>query len=469
MESALLIMGAVIIILLMIILIRLFRKGQGANEYKHLSEEISAMLENERQENRQSLSELKREMSGSMSDNMRFLSEQLISSQSHASAGQARHTSELFAAQKSQLTLIGSSQSEQTSLMQKSMEKQLADMDKSINNRLIQLEARFASIEASIEGKLLGIRTTVDTQLGSIREDNNKQLDKIRGTVEEKLSQTLESRMNESFRLVSERLEQVYKGLGEMQNVAKGVGDLKRVLSNVKTRGILGEVQLGAILREILTPDQYEENVVTIPGSSNRVEFAVKLPGTSEGEQIYLPIDSKFNGDAYTALQQAYEAGDRDLVTRRRKELAEAIKKCAKDIRTKYISSPHTTQFGVMFLPVEGLYAEVVSIPGLVEELQRSYSINAAGPSTMAAMLNSLRMGFQTLAVQKRSGEVWNVLSEVKAEFETFEKVLTETQGRIRKAEEGLEALVGTRTRKINRTLSGLTGAGKLPIPTSQP
>ena len=330
----------------------------------------------------------------------------------------------------------------------------LESMNKTISGNLSQLEKRFETLETSTENKLENVRTSVEGQLKNIRDDNHKQLEQIRGTVDEKLQTTLENKMNESFRLVSERLEQVYKGLGEMQSVAEGVGDLKKVLSNVKTRGILGEIQLGAILKEILTPDQYEENIATVPKSANRVEFAVKLPGWDEGQYVYLPIDSKFNGDKFAYLQDAYETGDKNLIVSAKKDLIDAVKKCAKDISTKYISVPYTTQFAVMFLPFEGLYAEIVNTKGLVEELQRDYKINVAGPSTMAAMLNSLKMGFQTLAIQKRSGEVWEVLGAVKTEFETFEKALTETQERLRKADDSLEKLVGVRTRQMNKKLS---------------
>ena len=271
-------------------------------------------------------------------------------------------------------------------------------------------------------------------------------------TVDEKLQKTLEDKMNQSFKLVSERLEEVYKGLGEMQNLATGVGDLKKVLSNVKTRGILGEIQLGAILQEILTPEQYDTEVPTIPGSTNRVEFAVKLPGGTDGEHVYLPIDSKFPGDTYAALQDAYESGSAEAVKAAYKNLEVIIKKCAKDIKEKYIAPPYTTNFAVMFLPFEGLYAEVVN-HGLVEILQNEYKINIAGPSTMAAMLNSLQMGFKTLAIQKRSSEVWQVLGAVKTEFATFEKVLNSAKDRIRKVDEDLDKLVGVRTRQINRKL----------------
>lgn len=334
------------------------------------------------------------------------------------------------------------------------LQTNLESMSGSISTQMKQLENRFQSLESNTETKLQNIRSTIENQLQSIREDNNTQLEKIRGTVDEKLQDTLEKKMNESFKLVSERLEQVYTGLGEMQAVAQGVGDLKKVLSNVKIRGILGEVQLGAILKEILTPDQYEENVITIPKTKNRVEFAVKLPGAEDGKYIYLPIDSKFNGEKFAKLQDAYESGDKAASQAAKKDLIDAVKKCAKDISEKYIQPPDTTQFAIMFLPFEGLYAEIVNTAGLVEELQRTYKINIAGPSTMAAMLNSLKMGFQTLAIQKRSGQVWEILGAVKTEFETFEKALTTTQERLRQADESLEKLVGVRTRQMNKKLS---------------
>ena len=237
-----------------------------------------------------------------------------------------------------------------------------------------------------------------------------------------------------------------------MKSVAEGVGDLKKVLSNVKTRGILGEIQLGAILSEILSPAQYDIDVAVVPKSANRVEFAVKLPGAEQGEFVYLPIDSKFPGDTYVALQNAYESGDAALVAEAKKHLEIVIKKCAKDIRDKYIEPPHTTNFGIMFLPFEGLYAEVVN-SGLVEILQRDYNVNITGPSTMAAMLNSLQMGFKTLAIQKRSDEVWKTLGEVKSEFEKFGDSLTKVQERLRQADKELVTLVGTRTNQIRRKL----------------
>lgn len=318
--------------------------------------------------------------------------------------------------------------------------------------QLSLFEKRLGTFDTNNEQKLDAMRKTISEQLRLIQEDNNKKLDSIKETVDEKLQKTLESKMNESFKLVSERLEQVYKGLGEMQTIATGVGDLKKVLSNVKNRGILGEIQLGAILQEILAPEQYEMEVSTVPKSKNRVEFAVKLPGAMEGEHVYLPIDSKFPGDTFAALQDAYNIGDPELIASAKKTLETTIKNCAKDIKEKYIYPPATTNFGIMFLPFEGLYAEVVN-SGLVEVLQRDYNVNVTGPSTMAAMLNSLQMGFKTLAIQKRSGEVWKILGEVKSEFITFEKALEETQKHIKKVDEDLDKLVGVRTRQINRKL----------------
>ena len=324
----------------------------------------------------------------------------------------------------------------------------------SITENIKLLENRFGTLELNMKSQLSEMRETTNKQLVAIRDDNEKQLDKIRGTVDEKLQNTLESRITESFKIVSERLEQVYKGLGEMQGVAQGVGDLKKVLSNVKTRGILGEIQLGAILREILTTDQYDENVETVPKSKYRVEFAVKLPGAGDGSVIYLPIDSKFNGDMFVKLQDAYNTGDKEIIDAAKKELVRAVKKCAKDICDKYISPPYTTQFGIVFLPFEGLYAEIINSRGLVEELQKEYKVTVAGPSTMAAMLNSFKMGFQTLAIQKRSGEVWKILGSVRTEFEKFEKALSETQEHLNKTEQSLEKLVGVRTRQLNRKLN---------------
>lgn len=319
------------------------------------------------------------------------------------------------------------------------------------NDRAVQLEQRLHSFSSGNAQSLENIRRSVDEKLESIRRENLRQLDEMRQTVDEKLQKTLEEKMNKSFSLVNERLEQVYKGLGEMQTLAVGVGDLKKVLSNVKTRGILGEIQLGAILSEILSKEQYEENIATKKGSKNVVEFAIKLPADGAGT-VYLPVDSKFPGDTYSALRDAVESCDKQRIESAQKALVQRIKGEAKNIHDKYIDPPNTTEFAIMFLPFEGLYSEVVNM-GLVEVLQREYKVNIAGPSTMAALLNSLQMGFKTLAVQKRSAEVWKILGGVKTEFDKFNDVLVMTQQRLDQANKELDKLVGVRTRQIQRQL----------------
>lgn len=318
--------------------------------------------------------------------------------------------------------------------------------------QLQQMENRLKTFSMENEQKLENIRSTVEKKLTYMQEDNNKQLENIRTTVDEKLQNTLENKLNKSFETVSKQLQQVYKGLGEMQNLAVGVGDLKKVLSNVKTRGILGEIQLSAILKEILSPEQYEENVATKKGSRNVVEFAIKLPADDDSF-VYLPIDSKFPGDTYAKLVDVMNSGNKEEIEVCSKNLLRTIKSEAKDIHDKYISPPNTTEFAIMFLPFEGLYAEVVN-RGMVEVLQREYKVNVAGPSTMGALLNSLQLGFKTLAVQKRSAEVWQILNDVKREFDTFADVLEKTQTRLNQANTELDKLVGVRTRKIQSQLS---------------
>lgn len=290
-------------------------------------------------------------------------------------------------------------------------------------------------------------------------------LEKMRETVDEKLHKTLEERLGQSFKIVSERLEAVQKGLGEMQNLANGVGDLKKVLSNVKTRGVLGEIQLGNILEQIMAPEQYEANVKTKQGSNDHVEFAIKLPGKDDaGKEVYLPIDAKFPQEDYVRLQTAYDEGDIAGIDTANKALVQSVKKFAKDIRDKYIDPPHTTDFGIMFLPIEGLFAEVVRQPEVVALLQREYKIIVTGPTTLAAMLNSLQMGFKTLAIQKRSSEVWQILGAVKTEFGKFGGVLEKAQKKINEANVELENLVGTRTKMM---LSKLKKVEELPVSES--
>ncbi len=326
------------------------------------------------------------------------------------------------------------------------------------SRRLAELNRQLASTSMSIEQRLENIRISMEKKITMMTEENNRQLSEMRNTVDEKLQKTLEDRIGRSFRQVSDTLEQVTRGLGQMQTLAAGVGDLKKVLSNVKTRGIVGEIQLGAILAQILSPEQYDENVA-VKGGSERVEFAVKFPG--EGDRpVYLPIDSKFPADAYTRLLDAYDTGDRQLIKTATDGLRSAVLKAARDIRTKYISPPYTTEFAIMFLPFEGLYAEVLRL-GLVDTLQRDYRINIAGPTTMAAMLNSFQMGFRSLALQKQSGEVWDTLAKVRTEFDKFGDVLVKTQTKMEQAQKDLEKLVGVRTRGIQRALKGVATVGE--------
>lgn len=313
------------------------------------------------------------------------------------------------------------------------------------------MERQLYASQASTADALRAQSEEMRRALRQMQADTRESLEKIRVSVDEQLQTTLERRVGESFKAVSGQLEQVYKGLGEMQTLAAGVGDLKKILGNVKTRGILGEVQLSALLSEILAPEQYLENAATVPGSSARVEFAVRMPG-EEGHPVLMPVDSKFPADAYMALQDAYESADPARVKEAGAQLESRLKSFAKDIRDKYISPPDTTAFGVMFLPFEGLYAEAVN-RGMVETLQREYGVSIAGPSTMAALLNALQMGFRSVALSKRSQEVWRLLGAVRTEFDRFAEVLASTQKRLQLAGDDLDKLVGARTRAISRKL----------------
>lgn len=390
----------ILLVLNSVIVFSLFRRYE---EEKRKSNSTEAMLKEARQE----IKDVKTELAAYMNENFRTFGELLAKNQKEATIMQDR--------------------------------------------RLEELNSKFHHMSIENEQKLENIRETMSRKMAELTEDNNRQLDRMRMTVDEKLQKTLEDRIGQSFRLVNERLEQVYKGLGEMQTLATGVGDLKKVLSNVKTRGILGEIQLGAILEQILSPDQYDENVKTRSTGNERVEYAVKLPGEDD-HFVYLPIDAKFPGDAYAKLVDAYDKGDKIEIEVAGKNLERVIKAEARDIHNKYVEPPETTDFAIMFLPFEGLYAEVVR-RGLVEELQRNYKINIAGPTTMAALLNSLQMGFRTLAIQKHSSEVWDILGAVKNEFEKFEDVLMSAQKRINQANADIDKLVGTRSRMIRSKL----------------
>lgn len=338
---------------------------------------------------------------------------------------------------------------------QTAMNERLDSSAKGTEDRFRTFESKNSAdlneIRETVERRLSAMQTENDRHMDDVRDTMKKSLDEVRGVVDEKLQETLDKRITESFRMVNERLAEVYKGLGEMKTLATGVGDLKKVLTNVKTRGTLGEVQLGAILEEILYPEQYEKNFDAKKKSQERVEYAVKLPGVGD-EPVWLPIDSKFPSDAYVQLTDAYDSGDPEAVAKAQRHLVDVIMKFARDIRDKYIDPPRTTEFAVMFLPTEGIYAEVVRL-GMVEKLQHEARVNIAGPSTMAALLNSLRMGFSIVAMQKRSTEAWQVLGAVKNEFTTFESALKAAQKHITSAGDDLEKLIGTRTRAILRKL----------------
>jgi len=344
-------------------------------------------------------------------------------------------------------------------------DKALAEMKEREITVLARQDLMIQSVETSMEKmqrqlhdgamlteqKLEQLRRSQTESLEQLRTANTQQLDSIRKTVDEKLQETLDKKLTDSFKLVSERLEQVYKGLGEMQNIASGVGDLKKVLSNVKTRGVLGEIQLGAILEQILAPEQYAVNVATKKGSRDNVEYAIRLPGTDE-EPVWLPVDAKFPLDAYEQLLTAYDTADPQAVDTALKALKQRVRGFAKDVRDKYIDPPHTTDFAILFLPTEGLYAELVRA-GMVESLQNEFKVNLAGPTTMGALLNSLQMGFRTLAIQKYSSQVWKTLGSVKNEFENFASVLEKARQHLSQAGADLETLSGVRTRQIQKAL----------------
>ena len=331
-----------------------------------------------------------------------------------------------------------------------SVQTRMTDIAKMQNDQMESFARQLSLLTASNEKKMEDIRLMVDEKLRQLQEDNNRQLDRMRETVDEKLQSTLERRLGESFKQVSERLEQVHQGLGDMRTLAAGVGDLKKVLTNVKSRGTWGEVQLGALLEEILSPDQYLKNVKPQEQGGEVVEFAIKLPGQGDSDSVLIPVDAKFPVEDYSRLIDAQERGDTAAAEEAVRQLEASIKKAAKDISQKYLAPPRTTDFGIMFLPSEGLYAEVIRRAALVQHLQREYRIVVSGPSTFAAFLNSLQMGFRTLAIQKRSGEVWKVLGEVKAAFGRFGESLDMVRKRLDQAASSVDD-----AQKKTRTLTG--------------
>ena len=340
----------------------------------------------------------------------------------------------------------------------------LSNMIELSNLQKNQFDTYSRTMERTLDAFNYNLRSSIDdlTKLQNekfveLTKSTEENLEKMRVTVDEKLQSTLERRLSESFKVVSERLEQVHKGLGEMQSLAAGVGDLKKVLSNTKTRGVLGEVQLERILEQFLSPEQYEKNVITKKGSRETVEFAIKLPGKDyDNKTVYLPLDAKFPLEVYNKLLDAYDLQNQAQIDVASKNLERFIKKSAKDIRDKYIDPPNTTDFGLMFLPTEGIYAEVLKNQSLVELVQREYKINITGPTTLVALLNSLQMGFRSLAIEKHSSEVWKILGAVKTEFSKFETVLNSAQNKLNQASSEIDKLVGTRTRQINRKLKNV-------------
>lgn len=433
MENLIFIIGVFICIIIsiinLILIIKLKSSIPAEAQSKILEQQITSLRKDISDELRSSRSEALNAQQTSLS----ALSNVLLNSQTQTTNMQDKRLTEL---------------SEQLSIRQESLQR-------TVNNTLSLLNEQLSKFSIQNNQNLENIRATMETRIFALQEDNNKKIEQMRATVDEKLQKTLEDRLSQSFSLVSERLEQVYKGLGEMQTLAIGVGDLKKVLSNVKTRGILGEYQLSAILEQILSSEQYDSNVVTKHGTSNVVEFAIKLPGDSDGT-VYLPIDAKFPSDLYGRLIDAYDTGNTQEIGIASAALEQRIKQSAKEIRDKYIDPPYTTDFGILFLPFEGLYAEVVR-KNLIEVLQRDYKITVAGPTTLAALLNSLQMGFKTLAIQKRSGEVWEILGAVKTEFDKFGSVLEATQKKIEQANDELDKLVGVRTRQIQKKLKAVT------------
>jgi len=354
----------------------------------------------------------------------------------------------------------------QSYISRQELAKSLGSFEERFKANTLEFSKQLARLNKDSTIRITEIKDSIEKHLRHIREDNNKQIDEIRKTVDEKLQSTLEKRIGESFKQVSDRLELVHKGLGEMQTIATGVGDLKKVLSNVKTRGVLGEYQLGNILEEILAPGQYGKNVATRKGSQANVEYAVKLPGKDNDSEVWLPIDSKFPIESYNRLLEAYEVGEKSIIDAAQKELTRSVELFAKDIHNKYIDPPHTTDFAIMFLPVESLYGEVLRHPGLFETLQRKYKITVTGPTTLSALLNSLQMGFRTLAVQKKSSEVWKVLEAVKTEFGKFEEQLDTVYSHLNKASSSLDVLKTTRT---NVMLRKLKNVGTLDAPEAVP
>ena len=356
--------------------------------------------------------------------------------------------------QEHSLTVLGNQLLDNLDAQHDGMVESLQNTNQHLLSTMSQMGQNQTTLLESMQRQVLLSTRNQEEKINTLRLENERQLGEMRRTVDQRLSESLDKKLDSSFAQVSERLESVYKGLGEMHTLASGVGDLKKVLTNVKTRGIWGEMQLGSLIRQVLAPGQYEENVAVVPGSAERVEFAVCLPDQSGG-MVYLPIDSKFPQEDYVRLVDASQAGDAAAADAARKALERRLKEEAKKISSKYVSPPSTTDFAIMFLPIEGLYAEALQTPDLVDSLQRDYRIIMAGPGTFSAMLNALQMGFRTLAIEKRSGEVWRLLGEIKTDFSRFTEILEATRHRLDQAGESIDSAV-SRTRTIRKKLSDI-------------
>ena len=497
--------GLAAVAVLLVLLLRRRTDGVSAEELHKTEEKLTESLRRETAEAegalRREMADSRRETSTAVQTSVSELGKSLRESQKDSAEAQRQQLAGMEAtldkrvnaltdALSTQIAAMTDALDKQVKTLTDTLNKQVKDMSDTLDRRVSALKdsvgqqmttltgAQNRQMDALSEGQKIRLeevrkqvslmaenstaaqeqmRKTLEEQLSALRTQNTQQLEKMRETVDEKLQKTLDERISQSFKLVNDRLGEVYQGLGEMKTLAVGVGDLKKVLSGVKTRGIVGEVQLGSIIEDMLTPDQYAKNIVTRKGSRDPVEYAVKLPGTAD-EPVYLPVDAKFPGDTYAHLMDAYESGDADAVKAAQAQLTEIIRREAKDIHDKYIDVPRTTEFGILFLPTEGLYAEAVRLE-LPEKLRKDYQISVTGPTTLAALLNSLRLGFRTLAVQKKSAEVWQVLGAVKTEFEKFGDALKTAQDRIQKAGEDLDKLVGTRTKQINRRLKDVEKA----------
>ncbi len=450
----LIVIGVINILLLIVVIVLLLTRLRGS------SDEQILRLKDYLDTGRRGLSELIGTQNSSMNENMRqnveLLGRNIVTEQKNLRETTLARldglSGDMASMKRDNMDGIAEIRSIVTEKMQTSLNSRLDSLTSGLTKSVTELGN---SLREEQKNQL----EMISTNMEKLRRENSESLEKINGTVNEKLQESLDKRINESFKTVSEQLMSVSKGLGEMQSVAANVTDLKKVLSNVKTRGNFGETQLEAILSDILAPQQYLIQA-DINGNDKRVDFAVKLPG-ADGEPVYLPIDAKFPSDTYTALIDAVDSGDAAEAAERRKKLIATVKDEAKSISTKYIMPPHTTDFAIMFLPSEGLYSEVARL-GITDELQRSYRVNIAGPSTMAAMLSSLRMGFQTLKIQQKSAEIQKVLENAKKEFAAFGTTLESAQKRLKQTEEDLSKLVGTRTNAINRALSSVT-AEELP------